>query len=185
MRKQLFSNISLLLVFLVLSGCRTYGDYGTEQASYDRIAAINTQFSQDLERAKGDLEVLKRAAGSDSDLKMALMQYESLLAQHEEISARHKEMALNLTVKTGLMGKLSTSYRDLNRALGSITIEQLSMHKNYSRFAASLLEDDSYKAIAGPESASRYHIAPPFYEEIRYALAKVSVSDALDLRAGS
>ncbi len=184
MHKQLF-NISLLLVFLMLSGCRTYGDYGTEQASFDRIAAINTQFSQDLERAKGDLEVLKRAVASDSDLKEALMQYEALLTQHEEMSAHHNELAQTLTVKTGMMGKLSTSYRDLNRALGYITAEQLGMHNSYSRFAASLLEDDRQKAMLEPESSSRYHIAPPFYEKIRFALAQVSVSEALDLRAGS
>ncbi len=183
MRNQLIRNLVVVFFFIALTGCRTYGDYGTEQASYDQIETINTQFVQDLERAKGELQVLKRAAGIDGELHGAVAQYEALLVRHEEMIAEHEKWTQPLIVKTGLFGKLSTSYRDLSRALGYIAAEQLSMHKQYDAFAASLLSE-AQRATFQVEQG-RYQVAPPFYEQIRFALAKRSISDALDQRAGS
>lgn len=184
MRNQLFNTLAILLVLGISSGCRTYGGHGSEQASYDQIATINTRFAQDLERAKGELQGLTQAAGSDADLKMALKQYESLLGLHEEMVAEHAELAGTLVVKPGAIGRLGTSYRDLNRALGYITAEQLGMKNDYVSFASSLLKNDDQRA-AVQEEESRYEIAPPYYERIRFALAKRSVSDALRVRAGT
>ena len=180
MRRKPFSNLVLLLVFVLLSGCRTYGGYDTEQTSYDRIGTINALFAQELEKAKGELQFIQQAAGTDAELGAAVAQYEALLAQHEEMVAAHDELASTLVVKTGLLGKLSTSYRDLNRGLGYIAADQLTMRNQYGAFAASLL-DDSQKAMVEPEQG-RYHVAPPYYEQIRFAIASMSVSDALEMR---
>lgn len=184
MYKKFSRHLSYLVLFLMLAGCRTYGDYGSEQASFDRIAAINTQFAQTLERARGELETLQRAAASDSDLNAAVAQYEKLLAHHTEMVAAHGDLAATLEVKTGMLGKLSTSYRNLNRALGYIAVDQLAMHNHYKQFATSLLEDQDMIANVELEQ-SRYQIAPPFYEQIRFALAQKSISEALAARAGS
>ncbi len=183
MHKQLFSRLSILVIFLMLVGCRTYGDYGTEQASYDRIGEINTQFAQTLNKAKAELETLQRAAATDSDLNTAVAQYEEMLARHEDMVTAHGELAATLEVKTGMLGKLSTSYRNLNRALGYITADQLSMHKQYNRFAASLLENTDMLMVEAEQG--RYQIAPPFYERIRFELAEKSIGEALSARAGS
>ncbi len=180
MRIQPISNIAFLLVCILLTGCRTYGDYGTEQASFDRIATINGIFAQELEKAKGELQYLTQAAGSDAELKTAVANYEALLAKHEAMVASHNELASSLVVKTGLFGKLSTSYRDLNRGLGYIAADQLNMRNQYKTFAASLLESSQRAHVQ--DEQSRYHVAPPYYEQIRFALAEKSVSDALDLR---
>lgn len=184
MNKQLFSSLSVLLIVVILSGCRTYGDYGTEQASFDQIEAANQQFAQDLERARGELETLKSAAGRDADLRNAVTQYEALLAKHEEMSMAHKELAAGLEVKTGPIARLGNSYRDLNRALGNVAAEQLQMENHYRDFAASLIKDAGQRAHVEFEQ-SRYMVAPPYYEQIRFALAERSISDALDVRAGS
>ena len=184
MYKKFSRHLSYLVLFLMLAGCRTYGDYGSEQASFDRVAAINTQFAQTLERARGELETLQRAAASDSDLNAAVAQYEVLLAQHADMVAAHEDLAATLEVKTGMLGKLSTSYRNLNRALGYITTDQLTMHNHYKQFATSLLEDQGMIASVEQEQG-RYQIVPPFYEQIRFALAQKTISQALDARAGS
>ena len=97
---------------------------------------------------------------------------------------QHDELAGTLTVKTGLFSKLTTSYRDLNRAFGYIVAEQKGMKDQYTSLAASLIEDDRQRAAVQVEQG-RYQIAPPFYEQIRFALANRSISDALDVRAGS
>ena len=180
MRIKPFSNLVLLLVFVVLTGCRTYGGYDTEQASYDRIETINALFAQDLEKAKGELQFIQQAAGNDAELQAAVAQYEALLAQHEAMVAAHDELASTLVVNTGFLGKLTTSYRDLNRGLGYIATDQLTMRNQYKAFATSLL-DDSQKAMLQTVQA-RYQIAPPYYESIRYAIAEKSVSDALEMR---
>ncbi len=180
---QLLRKLPVLLVVLLVAGCRTYGGYDTEQASYDQILVINTQFKQDLERAKSQLDVLTRAASSDNELREAVDQYKELLAKHEEMIANHEEITASLKVKTGALGRLSTSYRDLNRALGAITTEQLGMQKRYEEFAISLLDDARQAHVQKEEG--RYQIAPPFYEQIRFALAERSISGALDERADS
>lgn len=184
MHKKLLHQLPYLVLFLMLAGCRTYGDYGSEQASFDRVAAINSQFAQTLERARGELETLQRAAASDSDLNAAVTQYEALLAQHAAMVSAHGDLAASLDVKTGMLGKLTPSYRNLNRALGYIAADQLAMHNHYKQFATSLLEDQGMIATVQQEQ-SRYQIAPPFYEQIRFALAQKSISDALAVRAGS
>ncbi len=184
MYKKLSSHLTVLVLFLMLAGCRTYGDYGSEQASFDRIAAINAQFVQTLDRANAELETLQRAAATDSELNAAVSQYEVLLARHAGMVNEHGDLASTLEVKTGMLGKLSTSYRNLNRALGYITAEQLSMHKHYKQFATSLLEGQGMVAMVESEQ-SRYQVAPPFYEQIRFALAQKSISEALAARAGS
>ncbi len=139
---------------------------------------------QTLDRANAELETLQRAAATDSDLNAAVSQYEMLLARHAGMVNEHGDLASTLEVKTGMLGKLSTSYRDLNRALGYITAEQLSMHKHYKQFATSLLEGQGMVAMVESEQ-SRYQVAPPFYEQIRFALAQKSISEALAARAGS
>lgn len=183
MYTNLLRKFPVLLVVLLLAGCRTYGGFDTEQATFDQIAAINAQFEQDLERAKSQLDVLTRAAGSDNELNAAVAQFEDLLAKHEELIANHDEITLALTVKTGALGRLSTSYRDLNRVLGAIATEQLGMHKRYKEFAISLLDESQQATLKADEG--HYQIAPPFYEQIRFALAERSISEALDQRAGS
>ncbi|MEM8485288.1 MAG: hypothetical protein AAF564_07045 [Bacteroidota bacterium] len=184
MYNKLSSHLIVVVLFLMLAGCRTYGDYGAEQASFDRVATINTQFAQTLDKAKAELETLQRAAASDSDLNTAVSQYEMLLARHADMVTAHGDLAATLEVKTGMLGKLSTSYRNLNRALGYITAEQLSMHKQYNQFASSLLPSAGMVAMVDAEQG-RYQIAPPFYEQIRFALAQKSISEALAVRAGS
>ena len=175
--------LPVFFAVLLLTGCRTYGGYDTEPATYDQIVDINAQFQQDLERAKGELAVLTRAASSDSELGEAVENLEELVARHEELIAYHAEITAALDVKTGALGRLSTSYRDLNRTLGAIAAEQLGMHKNYEEFAISLV-DASQRAQVQAE-LGRYQIAPPFYEQIRFAMAERSIAGALDKRAGS
>ena len=58
------------------------------------------------------------------------------------------------------------------------------MKNQYNNFSLSLLTDDAGLSSFQAEEG-RYQIAPPFYEQIRFALAQRSVSAALEVRAGS
>lgn len=183
MRKSFINSVFVLFVFVALSGCRTYGDYGSEQASYDQIMEMNARFAQGLERAKAELSGIEQAAASDRSLGEAVEQYKGLLEKHEALIKDHEELAGTLTVKTGALGRLSSSYRDLNRALGYISASQIEMNNSYQSFAFNLVEEADR---AGFEAEmGRYYVAPAFYEQIRHALSRRSVSDALNVRAGA
>ena len=167
-----------MFIALVLSGCRTYGDYGTEEATFAEIEDVNSRFADELDRAQAEQATLQRAAGQYGDLKPFNAHYDELLSRHEALVASHAALTAQLSVKTGPMGRLTSSYRDLNRALGNIVADQQMMKDLYEEFAQEL-------AGLNPEtrsSTSRYEIVPPFYERIHAELDRISISEAVDYR---
>lgn len=169
------------VLFVALSGCRTYGGYGSEEASFNEIQEINERFASDLGKAKNELSTLQQAAAQNRELSAYVDRYEALLARHEALVAQHQELTGSLEVRTGALGRLSTSYRDLSRALGSITVEQLGMKKHYQQLANDLAMHGSGDASAlGP--MSRYQAIPPYYERLRVAMNQHSLNDALAMQ---
>lgn len=172
------------LLFISLSGCRTYGGYGTEEASFDEIQEINERFASELGKAKGELPMLQQAAVQNRELGVYAERYEALLARHEALIAHHEELTGSLEVRTGALGRLSTSYRDLSRALGSITVEQLALKNDYHQLANDLAMHGSDK-IAAPGPMSRYQAVPPYYERLRVAMNQHSFNDAVAMHQNS
>ena len=139
--KQLHTDLSRIFLFctlsiVVLSGCRTYGGYDSEEATYNQIVEINSQFANDLERARGDLSRLEQAANQMASLSEYVHEYEELLSHHEHMIEEHAALTETLEVRTGFVGQLTPAYRNLNRALGYIAAEQAAMRNSYYRFAA-------------------------------------------------
>lgn len=175
-----FFVVASLLVF-VLSGCRTYGGYNSEMAIFNQIEESNKVFANDLEKARGELQKLEQASQSDSEISSLIPQYEMLLEKHSHMVEQHAKLASELDVQTGLIGQLTPSYRNLNRALGYIAVEQAAMKSHYYRIAAeiggsSYAEGGIWKSNI---SRSRYQAIPPFYQAINNALEQKSISGAL------
>ena len=165
---------TMVLVVVLLSSCRTYGGYGTEQATYDRIEAINASFSGDLAGARAQLPILQQASQGRADLRPFVQRYERLLERHAAMVDAHATLLATLRVKTGPLGRLTSSYRDLNRAFGAIVSEQKEMEMAYEEIALRVRKTvlgDAFTAEM-PREIGRYEIAPPYYERIRYALER-------------
>ena len=184
--KQMYSHYPRFLVLasvllVVLSGCRTYGGYDSEAALFGQIEESNKVFANDLEKAKGELQRLEQAAQRNSALSSFVTDYEMLLEKHSHMVEAHAELASELDVKTGFLGQLTPSYRNLNRALGYIAAEQAAMKGHYFQLAAqiggsSYAEGNIWKSNI---NRSRYQAVPPFYQAIAHALERTSVSGAL------
>ena len=172
------SKTTFIIALVVLTGCRTYGDYGSEEATYAQIEKINTQFADDLDKARAEKAGLDRVVSQLSDLRGVDEEYAELLEKHESMIAHHAELTGHLKVKKGMLGRLTTSYRDLNRALGYIAAEQEAMKADYDTFVRRLA--GMTKSDRG--AMSRYEIAPPFYERIRSSLERLSLADAIENR---
>lgn len=117
----------LLSVFalLLLVGCRTYGGYGTEEKTYANIQDAVQRFSEDLDRAKTDLQALQSAADTNEALQPYAERFASEVSRHEATLERHREVLDGLSP--------SSSYRDLHRQYGAMTTDQRMIRTFYER----------------------------------------------------
>ena len=178
---KVFPTTLLLVSLLVLTtGCRTYGGHDTEQATYDQIQKTNQQFSEALNKAEAELDLLQRAAASESALAPFVSDYQALIDHHGMLVEEHAALAANVSVIGGMMGRLTTSYRDLNRVLGTIGSEQKEMKIAYELFLNNLRATLDGVAAPTVQDVSRYQVAPPYYEQVRHALGRSSLRDAIN-----
>ena len=182
-----FSNIPFrfvvagLFITVLLSGCRTYGGYNSEQATYDQIQETNAVFAGEYERAVGELARLETAAGRNANLGPHVEHLAHLVDLHKEMAERHAELTSSLVVRTGFSGQLTPAYRNLNRALGNIAVDQATMHDHYERFAQVLMGEAASSGVEWSKNVerSRYQAVPPYYLQIQEELNTTSVSSAL------
>lgn len=145
---------------LVLTGCRTYGGYGTEDELVNQVAEVVSQFEGDLERAQSEqLRISREAAGR------AVL--ESLAADHAEAVAMHAELLDQQRAYAEALVSEGGSYRVLNRALGALYQEQELVYDRYER-----LFEEALVVVAGfqtnePPFSSRWYVVPPQYDRIR------------------
>jgi hypothetical protein len=114
-----------ILLLLVITGCRTYGGYGTEAELQKQISNVTETFADNLARSEADLEVLKRAAADRSELAPLVERFQNDIEKHRELLANHESIAARLSD--------SGNYRALHRNYGAITTEQRMMRTEYNR----------------------------------------------------
>jgi hypothetical protein len=114
-----------VLALVLLAGCRTYGGYGSEEATYNQIQQATRQYATELERAQGDLERLETEAESDTTLEPLVERFQNAVAEHEERLARYRSLANGLSADSG--------YRELHRVYGTITTEMRMTERRYAR----------------------------------------------------
>lgn len=161
----------LLIVLLALSGCRTYGSYGTSEAIPGQMQQAVQQFADDLARAESDVQALAEAAAQSSALEPFERQYRKLIAQHEEWLERHREIAAEY--------EDGGSYRALNRNYGAIIAEQRLVATRYNELHARIRRAVSGQSPAlTTTSASRYVVNPSYYARVQNR-QMLSMQDAL------
>lgn len=166
--------VALVFSMLMLASCRTYGGHGTEQATYDELMQVVASFETELTGARNELPALQQAAQSNASVRPFLAQFEAMIALHAELVEDHKERLAHLEVKTGPIGRLTRSYRDLNQALGALVSEQQEVKIGYEALALDVrgvVFGDAFQ-VETPAEIGRYQIVPPYYEKLRYALER-------------
>jgi hypothetical protein len=164
----------LLVVSATLPACRTYGGYGSEEATHATIAQVIGTFEEELAGARNELPLLQRAAGDRPDLQPFVAQFERAIEHHTMLLDEHRALYADLKVKTGPIGRLTTSYRDLNGVLGAILSEQREVQIAYEQLAMDVraaVFGSAFQAEA-PAEIGRYQAAPPYYERLRYAMER-------------
>ena len=159
--------VSILLV----SGCRSYGGYGSEEAMYRQIERLVQRFAQDLENARADLVALENAAAQNSELALLAEQYAALVQGQEAI----------LDEQRGLLADLSpgATYRSLHRAHGAIMAEQRTVRLQRQGLLRGFLETVDADTTAADRLDRPYALIPPYYNRIRSAQQAVSLRDVM------
>ena len=149
----------LCVVALVVFGCRSYGDHGSQEAMYNQMQTALDQFESELERAQADLSLLIGAAEEEDVLDSFEDAYRDIISEHERLLERHQDLT------QGLDG--TSPHRELRRAYGTLITEQDMVRTRYHRhhmriqFALDIAEEET------PELAldrSRYFVVPSFYD---------------------
>lgn len=135
MRRRSFPPVSWLrllsLVFLsgfiVLTGCRTYGNekYETGPKTYEALQQTMTQMEQNLGRAESDLRRLESAAEARSELQPLAERYQSFVESHEAALEGHREQVEQLSA--------DAAYRTLHRTYGALVTDQRILQRQYQR----------------------------------------------------
>lgn len=161
---------SLVLLALILTGCRTYGGHGTEAETLDQMQQANRLFADALERARGELGVLERS--TDPAVAAFAEPYAAVVSQHEAFVETHRALAAEAADARG-------SYRTLNRLYTTIISEQQIVADGYAEVRRDLRQAVTGVAEQAIPLRSRYQVAPQFYERIRYRLGPQTVTDIL------
>ena len=152
----------LLVVLTLLSGCRMYGGYGSEEATKAVLTTTVATFVQELsamEALQSDVAGTEQAAA-----------FNHALALHRSVAERQQERVSALS-EVG-------SYRVLSRALGAVVAEQERVHMRYEE-VADAIANGSVQAYA----RSYYTIYPAAWVGWWHDDATVSVRDALRWRS--
>jgi hypothetical protein len=164
--------LALLALVLTMTGCRTYGGYGSEDASLVQIGAANAYFAQQLGRAEADLRTLEQAAASNASLATYAAQYRAFVLVHQAFLDAHQELEADL--------EGGGSYREVHRALGAIISEQNLVSDLYERLLLQIWQTTQGDSTvhAFPDRGT-YEIMPPYYSAVTYRQHKLDMNTSL------
>jgi len=159
------------LLLVVLSGCRTYGGYGTTEEIPRQMEQAAQQFADELARAESSVQALSAAVAENSALEPLETRYRDVIAQHEAFLEDHRAVADRF--------QGSSNYRALNRYYGAIIAEQRLIEKRYEELHLRI-----QRVVSGqpertpPLRASNYINTPSYYDRLQNQQA-LSMQDAL------
>lgn len=165
------------LLFVMVSGCRTYGGYGAEEIIPNQMQEAVQQFADDLDRAESDILALSEATAQNDALQPVEAQYRDLIALHQTFLDAHRAIAEEY--------EDGGTYRALNREYGAMISEQRLVDVQYADLHARIRRIlsgqppafDAAPAI-GSTLASRNYVNPNFYSRVQNRQA-LSMQEAL------
>lgn len=140
---------------MVLSGCRTYGDFGAEAKTYRLLEETVLDFEENLDAAKQDLHKLEEAAADVESLHSMVDRYQSLTHEHEALLEKQRSRVERLSADAG--------YRDIHRAFGATVTEQRMMEQKYRRALKTIrahVQDTPMEVPAVARLDRRYTVKP-------------------------
>lgn len=162
-----------VLVLFVLTGCRTYGGYGTEPETIDQIRIANDQFAEEMERARAEYEYLLEQVQQDPGLVAFAESYLAILQLQEQKLLENLDLAESAYDNPD-------NYRTLSRVYGAIISNQNVVEDRYDALYRVMVEARTQQVL--PEEAlppARWQVAPPEYDRMRRVLQQRSVRDIL------
>ncbi|HEX7072114.1 MAG TPA: hypothetical protein VF190_14980 [Rhodothermales bacterium] len=153
--------VFLLIPVVLITGCRTYGGHGSEEAALSQIEAAYEQFERELAQAKSDLSTLQAAASNNAALAGASAQLDEAVREHEALLAEHAERVEAAREHAG-------NYRFLHRTLGGMLSEQEMLSRQYQMIEDDLrMQADSTFTARSGSVIPRYHVVPPYFERLQ------------------
>ncbi len=178
--RALRAMIAVALLGVVLAGCRTYGEYGSTEETFEQILLANEAFAEGLQRARADLNLLEAVAAGDPVLQLAAEKYRTLLLNHEAILAENRELAAHFEEDD------LDSYRDLHAAFGAILAEQDVIYGQYAALREAIAElgdtpapPDSLFNVEPRFTKVRYRYVPLYYQRVRNSTRQLTMREAI------
>jgi hypothetical protein len=165
MRLRTASTVLTLLV--LLSGCRMYGGYGSEEAAYTEVQTSLERYEARVGRLSGDYSALTSAAATRPALAPLAPRMARLIERQMAVLEGHRATAASVTE--------ASSHQQLRHALGSMISEQQVVEDEYGRLVADILGD----ASTSRDAASRYSLVPAHFARLESRLESVSIRDAV------
>lgn len=170
--------VLLVVVFacLLVSGCRSYGGHGAEEAIFQQLQVAHQVFEEELVRAKADLSRLQAAASDTDVLAILAVQYAQIIRGHEAVLEEHADVIANLSAGSG--------YRDLRRTYGAIIAQQRTIRTQYEGVLGNVhrgyMPQDTTSQFKRP-----YSLIPPYYARVAKQQRDLSVRGLLaEVRSG-
>ncbi len=165
----------LLVAAVFITGCRTYGGYGSEQALYDEIVRLVQQFDNDLARSRGELAAIEQAAATHPELARVYENYSLMLDGHQVFLEEQREIVEQLSP--------GSTYRHLHRVHGAILAAQRTARNqkaSLARAASEILAADAAPAQQDAQAvdATRpYALIPPYYIRVAQDQGRTDLSN--------
>ena len=156
--------LCVLLLVGLLTGCRTYGGYGSEEAAIEEMAQAVDNYEDMLVRAEAVLAGLREAEGENVEMGLLAERFAAVVTGHAVLLEEQKEY---VAVLAG-----SGDYRKISRVLGAVISEQKMTARQYTEvLERGLTAPDTTAQLvrASIDPLGRYYVIPPYYERVRRA----------------
>lgn len=162
-----------LFGLLALTGCRDYGgDYGNTEKMYEQLAITHRLLSEDLERARADLNLLARAAQDQPALEEHAEQWRRLVLFHEATLDENHELIADVD---------ADDYRAVHRLYGAMLSEGRLVRDQYQSLLRAIAQtgDTTEAAPYRMYTEAQYWVAPTYYERVQSAQERLTMRQAL------
>lgn len=158
---------------LVLTGCRTYGEYNSEELTYQQMQRLVQQFDRDLTKARADLAALQKASADNPYLSVLAAHYSQVVSAQEAVLDEHRDMLAELSP--------GSTYRALHRAYGAMISEQRTIRLQQEGLLRYVYDAYTADTTAMADRDRPYALIPPYYARVTEAQRDVTVNELLRL----